>query len=627
MRSLPYLLFLACAYATEPSYVGSGACSQCHRDIATAQSKSSMGSTWHGAVSSALPADYRRTKTEGSVQYAFVRNGNRVRYDVVLPGHAAFKGPVETIIGGQRHGYSFLVRVPEIDGIKLERAPLIETRYLHYGPSGQLALSPGFPEQAPTKWETAMGRVLSPEFEQKCLNCHGAAQKPSSETGVRCESCHGAGSTHLAAVAANAKDKAILNPKKLGNPERLEQCAQCHAGFSEIQDPAPDDLLISNQVNALKNSQCYIQSGAGLSCVSCHSPHHDGTSVDSKTVCLSCHSSAVEKRAALCPVNKTSGCVGCHMPEVKKGTFHMADHWIRVHPEQGVKATKHEVSDRTRVRPKRLYVRWIVAEDAAKAKAAHQELVGGAPFFTVAQKYSTDNSSISGGWLGDMAVADMDTALAETAVKLDRGQFSGVVDIKGKPTFVYRMSRDFLYEADQLQLEATRLRERGSLAEASAKYLESLQVYPYFLRSLIFLAVSVGQQGDAGRAAGILQFASQLYPRDPAAQYNLGIACGSLGRTDDEIRAYRSAIDLQVDLIPAYLNLGGTLYAAGRLDEAAEVYRRGLQQNPLTASLYYNLSQVFQQQNKLAEAKQAASIAAKLDPEYAKAAGTLEGAR
>ncbi len=617
MRFLLFLpWFYACAFALEPGLVGAQVCAQCHRAIFVSQSKTRMGMSHAGA--GVLSETYRRAKDEGGIAYSFNRRGSTVDYGVTMPERAGFHAPVETMVGGTRHGYSFLVRVPAVDGIQLPRAPLVEARYLHYSPSGQLELSPGFPHELPVSWETSIGRVLSPDFERKCLDCHGAGAG-AQHSGVTCENCHGPGSGHLKAIAVKSADKAIVNPRTLSNSRQIDVCAQCHAGFGEVHDPVPDDLLISNQVAALRKSQCYIQSRGALTCTTCHDPHRDSPKDDPRFIksCLGCHNSKVANRAALCPVNQSDNCLKCHMPEARKGAFAMVDHWIRVHPEQGITASHHNPADVTQTRPERLYLRWIVAGDRSKAEAALQELEAGSPFFSVAQKYSSDPSAISGGFLGDMAVSDMDPALAEAALHLSRGGFSKVVNVKDRPTIVYRMPRDYLYAAEQLQLEATRLRERRDFKAAAQKYLESLQVYPYYLRSLIFLAVSVGEQGQSARAAAILELAARLYPNDPAVQYNLGIAYGASGRAEEEIQAYRRAIAIQVDLIPAYLNLGSALYAANQLDQAAEVYRRGLEQNPLAATLYYNLGQVYRQQGKPDEAAKASQLAAKIDSRFA----------
>jgi predicted CXXCH cytochrome family protein len=530
---------------------------------------------------------------------------------------------VETVIGGHRHGVSFLARISEIGGLKLLRPALVETRYLQ-GSSGKgLLLSPGFPAQVPATLETAIGRVLPPLFETKCLNCHGALNENSPvDQGVRCEACHGGGAAHLKAVENNAPNRAILNPKKSTAGERIALCGRCHSGFGDLYDPVPRDLLISSQVSALKNSQCFIQSGGALECVSCHNPHHDAGAdrERSSALCLTCHSQTAANRAALCPVNRKSGCLECHMPVEQQGSFQMVNHWIGVHPEQAVKSPGPSTELRTRVKPRKLYLRLIVAEDRQSADRAHQELSQGASFFDTAQKYSKDASALAGGFLGEMPLEQLNPRLAAAALELDRGRFSGVLEVDGKPMIVARLPRDFLYDANIISQQADKLRESGDVAAAAARYQEALKIYPRFLRALVFLGVSVGAQGDSERAIAVLNYASRLYPNDPAAQYNLGIAYGSAGKGREEIAAYRRAIELQPDLAPAYLNLGNALLAAGQAGEAAAAYRAGLNQNPLAASLYYNLSIAEEQLGKTVEARWAGELAARIDRKYAPAA-------
>ena len=56
--------------------------------------------------------------------------------------------------------------------------------------------------------------------------------------------------------------------------------------------------------------------------------------------CLKCHSQSHERHAAICPINATGNCVTCHMPSVQSNSFRLTDHWIRSHPEQGIKGAK-----------------------------------------------------------------------------------------------------------------------------------------------------------------------------------------------------------------------------------------------------------------------------------------------
>ena len=129
---------------------------------------------------------------------------------------------VETVIGGKRHGLSFLLRVPAVEGSPLPFARLVEARYFHSASQDRLAFSLGFPEEKPSTYETAFGRVLTPYLEKRCLSCHVAPRTRGAlvESGVSCENCHGPGQPHLAALSKHSQDLGILNPK---------QAARCRA--------------------------------------------------------------------------------------------------------------------------------------------------------------------------------------------------------------------------------------------------------------------------------------------------------------------------------------------------------------------------------------------------------------
>jgi tetratricopeptide (TPR) repeat protein len=611
----------ASAPASDGGYLGGAVCAQCHREIAATQLKTNMALTWRGKSATALPAGFTQSKSEGPppmIEYRLHVSEGGVQYHVTLPGGSHVTAPVEAMVGGKRHGVSFLARLTEIGGVPLARPALIETRYLLSAHQNALVLSPGFPEDKPASFETALGRALAPDFENKCLSCHGRPSAESASGGVHCEACHGPGRAHLDAISHGKSDRAIINPAKLSKSAAMERCAQCHSGFAKVYDPVPDDLLISNQVNALKNSECYIQTDAAFNCMACHDPHNDATDVPAKSaaLCRSCHSRAAEKRASLCPVNQNDGCLGCHMPEVRKGSFVMVDHWIRVHPEQGAGLKPLPDALRTTIRPRRMQLRMMVLDSRDRANEVAAKLTRGESFFDLARANSTDPSAGGGGYIGPMNLTDLDPPIADAAARLSYGERSPVIESRGRYLILERLPIDFRWRAEQLEREASRLKAEGRLAEAIGKYEAALRVYPHFLRALIFLGATLGEQGNARRAAGVLEFAARLYPDDPATHYNLGIAYGSLGRMADEAAEYRKALDLQPDLTPAYENLGATLYSAQQLDQAAAAYEEGLRQNPLSSILYYNLSIVREQQGNAEAAKRALALARAIDPQF-----------
>lgn len=537
-----------------------------------------------------------------------------------MPEQPAVDYPVETMVGGDRHGLSFLFRVPTLEGLALPRARLLEARYFHYAGQNKLAFSLGFPEQKPTNFETAMGRVLTPYLEARCLGCHGSPRTYGTrvETGVSCENCHGPGQPHLDAVRSHSQKLAIFNPGKLPLAERWRPCTQCHAGSSVIEDPMPDDTLISDQVTALKNSECWRQSAGKITCTNCHDPHQDATRAvlvgRAEKTCLRCHSATVAKHAGLCPVNRGSGCVGCHMANETRGAFVIAEHWIRVQPGQEFKAAAQNPVWRTTIVPSHLYLRMMALRDRDKASALRDQILAGASFFELARANSIDPATAAnGGYMGDLEAGKLDASWSAAALKLRPGEISTVVDASGKFVFLQRMPRNFREDAQTLFNHAMELRKHGKQQESMNEMLEALKIYPHLLRALTWLGAAYGQAGNPVASAGILDVATRLYPRDAGAHFNLALAYGALDKAE-EIPEYRRTIDIDPDYVPAYLNWGGALFAKGQYEEAVKIYRQGINVNPLFASLHYSLSVALEQEKKTAEAEAEMALALKIDP-------------
>jgi predicted CXXCH cytochrome family protein len=611
--------------AVGSGYVGSDVCAGCHKDIAITQAQTNMARTWQGVATQQLPTHYSETYAEGpppAIDYKVHRTGDQAVYRVQLPGQPALEFPVEATIGGKRHAISFLFRVPSLEGVALVRAPLVEGRYIHSVLENGLALELGFPEEKPSTYEGAFGRVLTPSLEKRCLGCHVAPRKLGTrvETGVACENCHGPGQAHLVALGAHSQDLGILNPDKLPVAEQMRPCSQCHAGSGFLEDPLGDNLLISDQVTALKNSECWRQTAGQITCTNCHNPHQDAPRAvlvsRAEATCLGCHSAKATKRAGLCAVNRVEGCVACHMPNQVHGAFHLADHWMRVHPEQNVKAPRQEAAWRTTVIPKHLYLRKIVLEDRERALAMRQQLLSGASFFEVARANSVErDSGKNGGYMGDIDADKLDAAWAPAVLKLEPGEMTDVVEENGKFLILQRLPRHFREDAEAVVNEAVVLRKEGKQREAVNELVESLKIYPYFLRALTYLGIIYAQTDNPQIGAGVLEMATRLYPRDQGAHFNLGIAYRAMG-SDKEIGEYKRTLDIDADYVPAYLNWGGALFAKNQYEEAIEMYRQGININPLSASLHYSLSVALSKLDRKQEADAEMELAAKIDPKY-----------
>jgi tetratricopeptide (TPR) repeat protein len=628
-------IFLGLSNANSAEFVGSSACAKCHVTVAGQQEQSAMALTWRGSASDLLPgvrSVIRKDAPGSDWSFEMRRLGDAIEVSSEKSAGEKIAIPVRVVMGGRRHGLSFLAGIDELDGIPLERPALVEARFAWSAKHGELVLSPGFPEEAPRTLDTALGIALSPTLEKKCVTCHGepSAYASGKTGGVHCENCHGAGSDHLLAVGRKAPREGIVNPARLDADARMAVCAQCHTGFSRQSDPLPDDLLVSNQVNALSNSECFIQSGKTVGCTSCHDPHGDAAEVQAISVraCVGCHSPVGEKHAAVCPVNAKSACIGCHMPSIQKGAFQMVDHWIRVHPEQNVKAdaskrvesrveSREESKMGSKVQPLREFLRVIATTNRADADAANARLARGDAFFDVARELSKDPTAPIGGYLGPMQLSQLDPRLAQPAGSLAYAQASQPIDMGDHWILLQRLPRDFKYDAGLLYEQAVAQRAKGDLPGALGKYQQALVLYPNFLRALLGMGTAFVESGNIPSGAGVLNYAVQTYPDDAAAQFNFGITLGGLDRHTDEIAAYRRAIELDPDLDAAYENLGAALSANGDSQGAIEVFRKGLGIDPLSAVLYYDLSLVLDQAGDRT-AERALKLAIKIDPAIAK---------
>jgi predicted CXXCH cytochrome family protein len=623
LRSLTVALLLglsSLSSGADTGYTGAAICASCHQQIAASQAKTAMARTWQSAATPLLPAGYHGSAKEGSskpIEYQIEHQGPGLVFSAVMPGGVRTTLPVKIVMGGERHGLSFLLSLEELKGIPLERPALIEGRYVYNSPNNALAISPGLGSQEPSSYEDVFGRVLSPGFEVKCLTCHGepGTSGVDEHGGVQCESCHGPGAGHVEAIRGG-KTGGMVTLKNVS--KNLDTCAPCHSGFSERSDPLPKELLVSSQVVALSNSECYIESGKALTCVNCHDPHRDRASAEiekaSSIVCLGCHSNAAKPRAALCPVNARDHCTDCHMPRVDEGVFHMRDHWIRVHPEQGIRVAKQDENLRSQVAPLREFLRILVVDQKEKAESAAARLAQGTDFSDIARDLSTDQTAPGGGYIGEMRLAQMEPKLAAAAAQLGCGQTSGIIDLGNRWMMLHRMPRDFKTDADALFKQASSLKAKGDIKGALAKNVQALKVYPYFLRALIFMGATLSEHGEVQKGSEVLAFAAQQYPKDASAQFDLGLTLGAAGNHAGEIQAFRRAIELDPDNVAVYESLGAALYSAGQWQSAIDVCRAGLKIDPLAARLYFNLSLMLEQHGDMEGSKNARKLATEIDP-------------
>ena len=82
--------------------------------------------------------------------------------------------------------------------------------------------------------------------------------------------------------------------------------------------------------------------------------------------------------------------------------------------------------------------------------------------------------------------------------------------------------------------------------------------------------------GDADKRIDTLRLMSETFPRDFASRNNLGVAYLELGRLEQAVEEFRTAVSLAGDQRLPNMNLANTLVNLGRLDEARLAFERTL---------------------------------------------------
>jgi tetratricopeptide (TPR) repeat protein len=329
----------------EPApYLGEDRCAECHREIARAYHGSRSTTTLvrgEGLLRLPYPDKPLPDPEHAHVRHRFERKEGKVRVETEVEGKIlkavvdyAFGSPdrYSSLVGHDDGGRSYILRLSYFNNAAAGSGWVRTT--------GHTADAGGGRDYQGKLLDAADG-VL------RCLFCHttnplavlNQTGPESTDRAIGCERCHGPGGNHVRAVELKLTDKAIISPAQGSGEGSIRLCAQCHALHQQLDLSRTDTFWTRFQGTTLLWSRCYTESAGALDCTTCHDPHrnaeHSQQHYEAK--CQSCHSSTTQsgKTAAgtSCPVNRSNGCVGCHMPpfysKPLRATF--ADHYIRVH--------------------------------------------------------------------------------------------------------------------------------------------------------------------------------------------------------------------------------------------------------------------------------------------------------
>ncbi len=324
------------------NYAGSEACRPCHGAIVEEQLAGSHARSLRDLSREAPRGNFTQPNPVvdpfTGARYQMRKKGGG--HDITIESrglHAAQKLHFE--FGSGVHAYGYLGKIGD--------SLWLDSRLNYYLKLGAWDFTSG--QDQPHKYllEQPLGKPLDPNAVLRCFSCHstvvradgldkslpdgsGLRIRPDkSVLGVTCESCHGPLAEHV----RNPRPKALGGLGADWSAKSMNQvCGRCH-GISDVNPSHP--VIARFQPWGLEQSRCFQASKGKLSCSSCHDPHQDARRDDAFYVarCQSCHSgeaSAVTE--VVCPVNRRSGCVTCHMPRDSKSMLNVSltDHRIRV---------------------------------------------------------------------------------------------------------------------------------------------------------------------------------------------------------------------------------------------------------------------------------------------------------
>lgn len=556
-------LLVAAILSVPPGYADDAVCAGCHRELAESYKQVGMSQSFYKPRPGNLIEEWNAPPYfhAPSKQYFEMRRRGDAfvfrRYQRAADGTPihVFERPIDWVLGSGHHARTYLYATPGGELYQLPVAWYTRTR--------EWRMAPGY--------DRADHDGVTRRVRHECMFCHNAyadvAKTPESywrsqtfpaalPHGIGCQRCHGPGARHAALAVSGDVEKtkrAIVNPARLDARLRRDVCYECHMQpavalfgvrrfgrdvysfrpgqpLAEYAPPIDfgekDRFEINHHPYRLEQSRCFRESGAKLTCLTCHDPHRKVAepqrAAHYRAACMTCHAKA--HRA-------TEDCVSCHMPERRtQDVVHavMTDHFIRRAPPMVDLLAPLEERE-----PNPTGVTFQYPDEApAGVLGALYRLV------PLVRAHGGTNAA---------EVKQLEALLAEA-----------------KPAEV----------EPYLDLAAGLLRQRrfAELEKTAQLILTRSPSHPLALEWLGLARLA--QTGDRDEAIRLLEESVKRDPTRAEGEFNLGLILFGSGRVKNAIVHYQRALALRPNLAAAWRRLGEAQIAMGDAEEAAESARR-----------------------------------------------------
>jgi tetratricopeptide (TPR) repeat protein len=153
-------------------------------------------------------------------------------------------------------------------------------------------------------------------------------------------------------------------------------------------------------------------------------------------------------------------------------------------------------------------------------------------------------------------------------------------------------------------------------------YTQAAKIKPPSADDLKIVALDYVLLGDYPDASRYLEMAAQMEPNNVAAHYHLGRVFYQQNRFDQAMAEFQKVLQLDPQNAKAENNLGLTLEAKNDVPGAIESYRKAVSLDRASESHsehpYINLASLLLQTNKTEDAVPLLTVAAQLNPKFAR---------
>jgi len=171
-------------------------------------------------------------------------------------------------------------------------------------------------------------------------------------------------------------------------------------------------------------------------------------------------------------------------------------------------------------------------------------------------------------------------------------------------------------EQDRLLKWGDEFKEKGELEKAIEYYDKAIKRKPEDIKARTKKAETLIESRQILEAIDLLDDTIMTITESPKLWYLLGKAYHEIGKYDQEIEAYETALEFNEDHVPSWKNLGAVLFERGEYDEAMLCFDRVLEVEPKDEVAWNNKGLCLMKKGELKQSLNCINSALSIYPEF-----------